>query len=189
MAKGQRNGTPHFWPVITPLEKISICKAHPIRLFVFVVAMGDRAHFSRPYMESGDDDEGGKRKMMMSKPLQNAVRRAQMCGVVSSPDSAAAYYGWLATLQILTFMKSDVELRHLHTPDDFASSTPPCCSSEVAEEEIPSKFLPNPKVARFTFRVAQASRIEIERPLSPSFVRPSVKFVPRRLERREIGLG
>ena len=151
--------------------------------------MGDRAHFSRPYMESGDDDEGGKRKMMMSKPLQNAVSRAQMCGVVTRPDSAAAYYGWLATLQILTFMKSDVELRHLHTPDDFASSTPPCCSSEVAEEEIPSKFLPNPKVACFTFREAQASRIEIERPLSPSFVRPSVKFVPRRLERREIGLG
>ena len=24
--------------------------------------MGDRAHFSRPYMVSGDDDEGGKRE-------------------------------------------------------------------------------------------------------------------------------
>ena len=55
-------------------------------------AMGDRAHFSRPYMESGyDDDEGGKRKekkirMMSSgsRPLQNAAGRAQMSGVICS---------------------------------------------------------------------------------------------------------
>ena len=72
----------HFLPVITPLEKISICNP--------TGAMGDRAHFSRPYMESDyDDDEGGKRKkkkkirMMMSgsRPLQNAAGRAQMSGV------------------------------------------------------------------------------------------------------------
>ena len=42
-------------------------------------AMGDRAHFSRPYMESGyDDDEGGKRKekkirMMSSNRLLQPV--------------------------------------------------------------------------------------------------------------------
>ena len=70
MAKGQRNVscylTSHFWPVITPLEKISICNAHPTNPTLdssgVSVAMGDRAHFSRPYMGSGDDDEGGKRE-------------------------------------------------------------------------------------------------------------------------------
>ena len=81
----------HFLPVITPLEKISICNAPSSNP---TGAMGDRAHFSRPYMESGyDDDEGGKRKkkirMMMSgsRPLQNAAGRAQMSRVSSRRGS------------------------------------------------------------------------------------------------------
>ena len=49
-------------------------------------AMGDRAHFSRPYMESGyDDDEGGKRKekkiRMMMSGKQAVAKRSRSRGV------------------------------------------------------------------------------------------------------------
>ena len=50
--------------------------------------MGDRAHFSRPYMESDyDDDEGGKRKekiRMMSGGKQAVAKRSRSCTNVQS---------------------------------------------------------------------------------------------------------
>ena len=91
----QRNAAaaPHFLLVITPLEKISICNAHPIRLSSG--AMGDRAHFSRPYMESGYDDEGGKRKkkmMMMSASRCKTQSVVHKCAVLFLAIRTVSYF-------------------------------------------------------------------------------------------------